>query len=53
MQTVALTAGFFEGAVSIEAGDGWLKPWRLPHAQRRLFPSPNESLLGRAACASR
>lgn len=29
----------FEGAVSLEKGDGWVKPWRIPH-QDRLLHSP-------------
>lgn len=52
MQSVPLDANFFQGAVSIEQGDGWLKPWRLPHEQRRLFPSPDDTLLARAEMAS-
>ena len=42
----------FEGAVAVEKGDGWLKPWRLPHTQRHLFPSPDEGLLARAEMPS-
>ena len=26
------------GAVSLERGDGWVQPWRIPHGQRALFP---------------
>lgn len=52
MQTVALTDEFFEGVISVEHGDGWLKPWRLPHDRRRLFPSPDDGLLLRAEMAS-
>jgi len=52
MQTVPLTDEFFEGVISVEHGDGWLKPWRLPHDQRRLFPSPDDGLLMRAEMAS-
>jgi len=33
-----------EGAVSIEPGDGWIKPWRLPYTQRRLFP-PDDGIV--------
>lgn len=43
---------FFEGAVSVERGDGWYKPWRLPHDQRLLFPLPDERLLRFAAMSS-
>lgn len=35
---------FFEGAVSVEQGDGWLRPWRLPHDKRLLFPTPDDVL---------
>lgn len=43
---------FFEGAVSVEKGDGWFRPWRLPHEQRLLFPSPGDALLNAAGCPS-
>ncbi|MBT3374554.1 MAG: GDSL family lipase [Lentisphaerae bacterium] len=52
MQAADLSPGFFQGVVSVEEGDGWLKPWRLPHAQRRLFPTPDDGLLLRAEMAS-
>lgn len=35
------------GSVSLERGDGWVMPWRVPH-DRRLLYGPDE-LLGRAA----
>ena len=38
MKRIPLTECFFEGAVSLEQGDGWIKPWRLPFGTRRLFP---------------
>jgi len=43
---------FFQGHIELERGDGWLKPWRLPHRCRALFPSPDEGLLGRAETTS-
>jgi len=52
MESVNLTAGFFEGAVSVEEGPGWLKPWRLPEQKRTLFPTPGDGLLMRAQMAS-
>ena len=52
MQSVPLSPAFFEGALSVEEGDGWLKPWRLPHPQHHLFPSPENGLLARAEMAS-
>jgi hypothetical protein len=27
----------WRGVVSLERGDGWVQPWRLPHADRLLF----------------
>lgn len=27
----------WDGAVSLERGDGWIKPWRIPFEQRLLF----------------
>lgn len=52
MRRIELDAGFFAGAVSVEAGAGWLKPWRLPWEQRQLFLSPGDGWLARAACTS-
>ena len=52
MQEVPLDDTFFQGAISVERGDGWLKPWRLPCDDRRLFPSPGDGLLTRAETAS-
>jgi hypothetical protein len=43
MQRLPLTEGLFEGAVSFETGDGWIKPWRLPVGQLRLF-TPDDAL---------
>ena len=48
MHKVDLNADFFEGVVSVEQVEGGWKPWRLPHTQQGLFPSPNDALLGRA-----
>ena len=52
MQDNALSADLFEGHISLEQGDGWVKPWRLPHQRKALFPSPEEGLLARAETAS-
>ena len=27
----------WHGAVSLEEGDGWVRPWRIPFDQRLLF----------------
>lgn len=52
MKTIELTDDFFEGAVSIEKIDGCMKPWRVDHNQRDLFPSVNDNLLGSMESAS-
>ena len=52
MQRVELTETFFAGAVSVERGDGWLRPWRLPCDRLDLFIAPGDSLVGRAREAS-
>jgi hypothetical protein len=52
MQAVNLTTDLFSGAISVEQGAGWLKPWRLPEKQRRLFPTPDDGLVLRAEMAS-
>ncbi len=46
MQPFALE-DLLEGAISVERGDGWVKPWRLPFSQLRLYP-PDDGL---APCA--
>jgi lysophospholipase L1-like esterase len=38
------------GAVSVERGDGWVQPWRIPHRQRALFPP--DTLRERTAMAA-
>lgn len=38
MQPIQLTDALFRGAVSLEHGDGWAKPWRIPVAEYDLFP---------------
>lgn len=52
MQQNLLTPDLFEGLISLEQGDGWVKPWRLPHKQRALFPSPDDGLMVRAEMAN-
>ncbi len=42
----------FQGAVSFETGDGWIKPWRLPFANIELFPSPGDALKSTAERAA-
>lgn len=48
MRSVELTDDFFGGAISVERGDGWLRPWRLPCDRLHLFPSPDDALANRA-----
>ncbi|MBN1557238.1 MAG: GDSL family lipase [Lentisphaerae bacterium] len=52
MKQVPVDETFFQGAISVERGDGWLQPWRLPHDRLDLFVSPENALVGRAACTS-
>ena len=52
MKPMSVTPKWFEGAISFEKTEGGLKQWRLPFAERGLFPSPDESLLSRAEMAA-
>ena len=52
MRDIPLQPEFFQGHLSLERGDGWIKPWRLPHDRRALFPSPDDALMARAENAS-
>lgn len=52
MKIITLDPSFFQGVLSVESTGGGLKPWRLPHTRRHEFLSPNEGLMGRAACTS-
>lgn len=45
MSIVKLTPDFIQGAISVEQGDGFVKPWRTNHVERDLFPSINDGLL--------
>ncbi|MGF1447879.1 MAG: SGNH/GDSL hydrolase family protein [Opitutales bacterium] len=38
MRSVAITPDHIQGAVSLEAKPGGLKPWRIAYTQARLFP---------------
>ena len=50
MHAIALKNAFVQGAISLEKGPGWVRPWRIPVKERALYPSPDETLLGRAVC---
>ena len=52
MRDNPLQPDFFQGHLSLERGDGWIKPWRLPHDRRALFPSPDDALMASAEHAS-
>ena len=52
MRDNPLQPEFFQGHLSLERGDGWVKPWRLPHDRRALFPSPDDALMAKAENAS-
>jgi hypothetical protein len=51
MARIALTPEWVQGAVSVEQGDGWIKPWRLVYQQRELF-YPEEGLASSAEQAA-
>ena len=42
----------WNGIASLEAGDGWLKPWRIPHEDQDLYSPGVSELAGRAEMAS-
>ncbi|MFC6230633.1 SGNH/GDSL hydrolase family protein [Paenibacillus allorhizosphaerae] len=37
MQSIDLNESLFKGAVSIQATEGWVKPWRVPYRDAELF----------------
>ena len=52
MTHVYLSPDYFQGAVSIEHGTGWVQPWRIQIERKMLFPSPEGNLLSRASSPS-
>jgi hypothetical protein len=44
---IRIDESMFEGMISCEVGDGWLRPWRLPFSQLSLFP-PEDGIQARA-----
>ncbi len=52
MQEVCINESFFQGAVSVQRGDGTFQPWRLPCDRLDLFPAPDEVLVDRAGHSS-
>ena len=45
MVALEISDDLFEGTVSLERKDGWVRPWRLPFQKRELFPSPDDGLV--------
>ena len=45
MSTIPITSAFVQGALSIELGDGYVRPWRTDYQQKELYPSINDDLL--------
>ena len=45
MKRLALDEAMFQGAISLERGDGWIRPWRLPFHLLSLFPDPEGIVL--------
>ena len=45
MSTIPITPDFIQGALSIEPGDGYVRPWRTDYQQKELYPSINDDLL--------
>ena len=44
-QLIDINRELFHGAISLEQGDGWVKPWRIPFERRELFsPKPESGL---------
>ena len=49
---IALDETWFQGAASVERTATGLKPWRLPHHLRHLYPSLADGLMDRASFTS-
>ena len=45
MSTVPITPDFIQGAITIESGDGYVRPWRTDYQQKELYPSIDENLV--------
>ena len=42
---VPITPDFIQGAITIESGNGWIRPWRTDHQQKGLYPSIDNNLI--------
>ena len=49
MRALPIVSEYVEGAVSLESGEGWIRPWRLPFRELPLFAA---TLVERAECTS-
>lgn len=45
MSTIPITPDFVQGALSIEPGDGYVRPWRTDYRQKELYPSIDNNLV--------
>ena len=45
MMAVPITPDFIQGAITIESGNGWIRPWRTDHQQKGLYPSIGDNLI--------
>jgi len=52
MHSIELDETYWAGAATVERVEEGLRSWRLPHTQRHLFPSPEDSLMSAAGYAS-
>ncbi|MFN2352070.1 MAG: SGNH/GDSL hydrolase family protein [Kiritimatiellia bacterium] len=52
MQVIQVSEPFIQGALSVKRVGDVIYPCRLPYQRRHLFPSPGDSLMDRALCAS-
>lgn len=51
MQSIGLSESYFQGAISFENGEDYVRPWRIPHKDLELY-LPWEQLPEKAARAS-
>ena len=45
MSTITITPEFIQGAITIESGDGYVRPWRTDYTQKQLYPSIDDNLV--------
>ena len=45
MSTIPITPDFIQGAITIESGDGYVRPWRTDYQQKELYPSIDDNLV--------